>query len=385
MRSPAQLVLVRRLIHVLRWFSLLTGLVLTGAAGLFFQEYLFAMMGKPSTSCSSSPAPHAHSWLQGESNLRIAFVASPGEDREIFTMDLVPRSDGGFSSSVPINISNSAHDDRSPSWSPDGTRIAFQSGRDGNHEIYVMQSDGSAQTRITNEPADDGWPSWSPDGKQIVFCSRRDGNWEIYIMDADGKNIRRKTNHASNDAYPRWSPDGRKIAFSSDREGNWEIYTMDADGGEEKGLVRLTDSPRYQDIRPTWSADSTRIIFASSLNDLVLSDSRLLEIRAENGTIVRNLQQRRDGMYQEPSWSPDGIYLAYALSTDKNIYGMNVEQLGSPVLLTSHSSVMGKMNAEASLWSSRPPGKFLFLPIITRGDPSYYCPRPTPSPTPTSG
>ena len=96
-------------------------------------------------------------------------------------------------------------DDISPSWSPDGERIAFSSDREGNregnwknYEIYVMDTDGNNQQRLTNNDFHDGGPSWSPDGKRIVFWSKRDGHFigefglssEIYVMDADGKNER---------------------------------------------------------------------------------------------------------------------------------------------------------------------------------------------------
>ncbi len=73
-------------------------------------------------------------------------------------------------------------------WSPDGTKIAFTSDRDGNFEIYVMNADGRNPTRLTSDPATDNFPAWSPDGTKIAFDSRRDGNFEIYVMNADGTN-----------------------------------------------------------------------------------------------------------------------------------------------------------------------------------------------------
>ena len=78
----------------------------------------------------------------------------------------------------------------SPSWSPDGTQIAFQSDRDGNWNIYVMAADGSNLSQLTSHNAWDESPSWSPDGTQIAFHSYRDNNWDIYVIDADGSNLR---------------------------------------------------------------------------------------------------------------------------------------------------------------------------------------------------
>ena len=73
-----------------------------------------------------------------------------------------------------------------PVWSPDGTKIAFQSNRDGNFEIYVMNADGSGQTRLTTNEANDVHPDWSPSGDRLVFLSFRDGGSEIYVMNPDG-------------------------------------------------------------------------------------------------------------------------------------------------------------------------------------------------------
>ena len=104
------------------------------------------------------------------------------------------------------HYSDDPADDRYPSWSPDGTRITFNSDRDGNPEIYSMSSDGSDPVRLTENDAPDLAPAWSPDGERIVFLSERDGNPEIYVMRADGSEQTRLTTDGAGNSNPRWLP-----------------------------------------------------------------------------------------------------------------------------------------------------------------------------------
>jgi Tol biopolymer transport system component len=93
----------------------------------------------------------------------------------------------------------------SPAWSPDGTKIAFDSNRGGNFEIYIMYADGTGVARLTNDPANDFAPTWSADGTMIAFDSVRDGNSEIYAMNADGTGVVRLTISPGLDFEPAWS------------------------------------------------------------------------------------------------------------------------------------------------------------------------------------
>ena len=130
-------------------------------------------------------------------------------------------------------------------------QIVFSSNRDGNWEIYVMDDDGDNQRNLTNNPGDDKDPSWSPNGKRIAFSSARNGELhDIYVMDADGGNLLNITNHPDSDWNPSWSPDGKRIAFVSNRtkDLNPDIYVMDADGGNPQNL---TNNP-HSDITPAW-------------------------------------------------------------------------------------------------------------------------------------
>jgi len=111
-----------------------------------------------------------------------------------------------------------------------------------------MNADGSGLTRLTNDPDRDAGPIWSPDSSRIAFTSERDGNVELYVMSADGSGLARLTNDPGFDVPAAWSPDGSRIAFVSDRDGNLEIYVMNADGSSQ---TRLTNSPG-SDRFPSW-------------------------------------------------------------------------------------------------------------------------------------
>jgi uncharacterized repeat protein (TIGR01451 family) len=243
-------------------------------------------------------------------NGKIAFASS----NPIGTAEIYVMNDDG---SAQTRVTNDPASDFDPSWSPDGSKIAFTSDRDGNSEIYVMNANGSAQTRLTNESSRDEDPSWSPDGTKIAFTSDRDGNSEVYVMNASGSARTRLTDDTSSDEDPSWSPDGTKIAFMSGRDGNAEIYLMNANGSDQ---TRLTNDPNF-DGDPSWSPDGSKMAFVS-LRD----GNRDIYSMNANGSARTRLTNdpNFDG---DPAWSPDGAKIAFSSVRElsRDIFVMNAD------------------------------------------------------------
>lgn len=157
---------------------------------------------------------------------RLAIAA----DGDIFTMN----TDG----SDVVQLTDDPDSDRWPAWSPDGTRIVFESTRDGTPAIYLMDADGPNQTRITTGAVEYNTPSWSPDGARII--ATRWGECRVVctvVMDADGSN---EVQLRSEGFFPRFLPHGTKIVFESGDVGSAGVLVMDADGTH---AVKLTNTP----------------------------------------------------------------------------------------------------------------------------------------------
>ena len=141
-----------------------------------------------------------------------------------------------------------------PAFSPDASRIAFVSLRDGNAEIYVMNADGTGATRVTNEPQPDGRPAFTPDGQALVFHSARTaGKQQIWTVNLDGTGLTQLTRDSINSS-PTVSPDGQTIAYVSTRNKDGDIWLMARDGSNQRQFTR---SPQQRESEPRFLRDGT--------------------------------------------------------------------------------------------------------------------------------
>jgi len=225
---------------------------------------------------------------------RIAFFrfheAEPFDSTEIYVMN-INRND------VTQLTFDESHS-HSPAWSPDGTRIAFTSRRDGNRHIYVMDADGNHIVKISDVTGQT--PAWSPDGLHIAFVCFIDHVSYICIMDASGNNVVQLTDDEITTTRISWSPDGNRIAF--DCPGSpVQICLMDADGSNR---TRLTEGPEAN-FGAVWSPDGNRIAFVSTRNSF---NYNIFMMDADGTNVVQVVS---GGENTFPAWSPNGRQLAF--------------------------------------------------------------------------
>lgn len=149
----------------------------------------------------------------------------------------------------------------SPSWSPDGRRIAFVQGdRRGNTDIMVLELATGHVRRLTDGGGINTEPTWNPDGTQIAFTSDREGGPQVFLMQSDGSNLRRLTTEGTYNASPAWSPNGAMIAYVSRFEGKFDLFIYKLGEGKSYQITSGVNTSES----PAWSPDERRLVFTSN-------------------------------------------------------------------------------------------------------------------------
>jgi len=233
-----------------------------------------------------------------------------------------------------------------PTWSPDGSQIAFISPcrsrgdfaentyRDSS--IYVMMADGTDQRPLTNVPGSDYEPAWSPDGEHIAFTSLRDGKKDIYLLTVDSGAIVRLTTVAGDvqeNSQPSWSPFGNQIAYMVKRFNAYQVWVM-SDTGE--GNVQIARSgQRFSDFLPVWMPDGETIVF-NQKDAGIVSRPWLMSIRYEDRETKSPTRLDFQRPIEDVEFSPDGMWIVFEgmdNEGNRDIYYMTISG-GSRTRLT---------------------------------------------------
>ena len=182
-------------------------------------------------------------------------------------------------------------------WSPDGNNWSRRRAK-RKHDAYSVVLDVFIIRRLTTHTAQDSDAAWSPDGRQIAFVSRRDGNYELYVMNTDGQNVRRLTQHPGEDLAPVWSPDGNKLVYEceADAGSDKEICVIASQGGQPQQLTHNT----MDDRQPTWSPDGQQIAFC---RERAAGTAWDIWVMNADGAQQR-VWVKDDAFNTHPSWKP---------------------------------------------------------------------------------
>ena len=235
---------------------------------------------------------------RGAFDTRVAYVtevrSDDGESRYLLNVADVD----GHNEHV---ILDSARPVMSPSWSPDGKKLAYVSFESDQPRIFVQKIASGEREEIASFPGINGAPAFSPDGRNLAMTLSKDGNPEIYVMDLQTRRFRRVTHNDAIDTEPSWSPDGKSLVFTSDRGGKPQIYRAVVDGGRPE---RITFEGDYN-ARAVHSPDGTKLA-------LVHRDQgryRIGVLDMENGALQVLTESDLD---ESPSFAPNGSMILYA-------------------------------------------------------------------------
>jgi TolB protein len=253
---------------------------------------------------------HKAQGIEGVARTRVAFASDRGSEvatgrlgannaQEIYISDY----DGANLHRITVSRNLSI----APTWSPDGRYLAYTSYATGFPDIYVQSvfEAGKLTRPAAGTPSiKNSLPAFSPDGTRVAFTSIRDGGeQEVFVANRDGSNVRQLTNHRLSSFAPSWSPGGNQIVFVSDRGGDAQLYVMGADGS---GVEHLACGQSRCD-HPSWSTMTNRIAYTCG-NDAAGYDVCVIDMASRR---ISNLTEGQPGSYEQPTFAPNGRHILF--------------------------------------------------------------------------
>lgn len=311
-------------------------------------DYAPTTVGKLTQLTSGAAQELAPSW--SPDGTKIAYSTLVNNEYRVWVMN----ADGSNQAEIPNALYATAFVN---AWNPDGTKVTFQKtdvASSSNKDVYTINIDGTGLTKLTTDGMHEGSPAWSPDGTKIVYVVDRDwsGGYDAWIMNADGSNKQQLTNDIYHPDYFAWSPDGTKLAYHTSVEG--QIWVMNPDGS---GRMQLTFNEGYK-AWPSWSPDGAKIAYMSTLSGNI----DIWMMNADGSGAIQLTSDSATDAY--PAWSPDGKKIAFASDRSGSMAIWIMElQTGSTPPLTAAAS--------ADITEGLVPLKVSFAGSASGGTPNY--------------
>ncbi len=250
---------------------------------------------------------------QGGGSSQLAFASDRTGIPQIYLTDLLGQS--------VIPITNVPQGACQPSWSPDGAKLVFVSPCPGtnlidqnppsNTSLYLINADRSHPTQITTVPGGDFEPAWSPDGTRIAFTSLRDGNMQIYVLNLADQSVTRLTNldPAVEARQASWSAFGNQIVFAAKRVGAYQIWTMTDSGKNPLQLIRSGQT--LWDYMPIWSKDGKTILYSQQRADVFSLPWQMSTLYENRGSTAASRLELGPLPVEHAALSSDGLWIAF--------------------------------------------------------------------------
>ena len=236
--------------------------------------------------------------IPGAFSTRIAYVSTINKntDKQKYVLQIADAD--GFNART---IFSSTKQLMSPTWSPDGTRIAYVSFETGNSAIFVQDIIQGTRSKISGKAGINSAPAWSPNGRYLALTLSSEGSPDIYILDITARNLRRLTSDSSIETEPCWMPDGKSLVFTSDRSGQPQIYRVSVNGGK---ATRITFDGNYNAAPDISPGGQFLTLVHNNGNGFRIA---VMDMQNKAMRVITN-----GSLDEGPSYAPNGSMIIYA-------------------------------------------------------------------------